>query len=111
MKGRIKLADEKILDNEILDDEALDGVAGGSTNENRMDRELLKQMGCYNDKTKSISTNLQTSFAGLGSKLGCDLHVSVNANKGNVANKYFIADQEVSRDEFWTIINRLNDSK
>ena len=105
------MAEEKILDNEILEENELDGVAGGNTQENRMDRDLLKKMGYYNDKTNSIAKNLQTSFAGLGSKLGCDLHVSVNANKGNVANKYFIADQEVSRDEFWTIINRLNDSK
>lgn len=105
------MTDEKILDDEILDDEALDGVAGGNTQENRMDRDLLKQMGYYDNKSNSIAKNLQTSFAGLGSKLGCDLHVKVNANKGNVANKYFIADQEVSRDEFWTIINRLNDSK
>lgn len=105
------MAEEKILDNEVLDDEELEGVAGGSNTENRNDRDLLKKMGYYNDATKSISTNLEKSFAGLGSKLGCDLHVRVDANKGRAANKYFIADQEVSRKEFWTIINRLNDTK
>ena len=105
------MAEEKILDNEVLDDEELEGVAGGSNTENRNDRDLLKKMGYYNDATKSISTNLEKSFAGLGSKLGCDLNVRVDANKGRAANKYFIADQEVSRKEFWTIINRLNDTK
>ena len=102
---------EKILDNEILDDAELEGVAGGTTKENRGDRDLLKKMGYYNDATKSLSTNLEKSFAALGNKLGCDLHVSVDPGKGNVANKYFVADQEVSRDNFWKIINRLNDTK
>ena len=105
------MTDAKILDNEILDDEELEGVVGGTTKENRGDRDLLKKMGYYNDATKSISANLEKSFATLGSKLGCDLHVSVNTGTGKTANKYFIADQEVSRNEFWKIINRLNDSK
>ena len=105
------MAEEKILDEEILDDDELEGVAGGSTAENRDDRERLMQMGYYNSATKSISKNLKASFSNLGSKLGCDLHISANNNKGNAANKYFIADQEVSRTEFWNIIDRLNDSK
>lgn len=105
------MTDEKILENEILDDEELEGVAGGTTKENRDDRYLLKQIGYYNKATKFISKNLEISFAELGSKLGCDLHIKVDANTGNVANKYFIADQEVSRNDFWEIINRLNDTK
>ena len=52
------MTDEKILDDEILDDEELDGVAGGNTNENRMDRELLKQMGCFTTTNQNLSVQI-----------------------------------------------------
>ena len=105
------MAEEKILDNEILDDETLEGVAGGSNTENRNDRDLLKKMGYYDSSDKSIVVNLKKSFSDLSNELGCALNIKVNSNTGRTANKYFIADQEVSRKEFWTIINRLNDTK
>ena len=105
------MTDEKILEEEMLDDAELENVAGGSTAENRDDKARLQKMGFYNAKTKYIDKNLKASFAQLGKELNCDLSIGVDVKTGKHANTYSIAGQQVSRDNFWTIIDRMYATK
>ena len=99
------MADEKILDNEILDDEDLEGVAGGSVKEIVEDRNELTKLGFYKfDKDSGFYGSVDVGFNSLGKKLGLDLKCD-SQSVNNASNGYRINNREVTRDEFWSIIN------
>ena len=101
------MAEEKILDNEILDDTELEGVAGGIIQETFADRTQLTQLGLYTfDKNKGFVGSVQDGFSKLGKKMGSTINVKCDSSLNNgTANVYQIDNQQVTRDEFWSIIN------
>ena len=99
------MADEKILDNEILDEDELEGVAGGTMKEIFEDRDELAKLGFYKfDKDFGFYMSVQAGFQNLGKKLGLDLKCDSYNNK-HASNGYQIDNREVTRDEFWAIVN------
>ena len=104
------MADEKILEEEILNEEELEGVAGGTLKETFNDSRQLAGLGLYNfDKSKGFVGSVQEGFDALGKKIGLTLNVKSDlSSNGSNKNVYQIGNQNVTRDEFWTIVNEAN---
>ena len=116
------MADEKILKDEILNAEELDKVAGGRSGEVYEDAVILYKMGYRgmgNDQGQQWEDfvanvpNIRKAFRALGKKCNIDIKVVLH-NKNNSffsPNVYSIDGKEISRDEFWSLIDEISAAK
>ena len=108
------MADDKILKDEVLNDEELEQVAGGYYNtwNDFQAIKALEKKGYgifYTEYIKYCTKGVQDAFVNIGKKLGINLSAKLDLfydqKPGKNLNRYFLDGKQISREEFWDIIN------